>query len=431
MTMAKQINYIGLAIILSLVVALDIWAFMMPLDLRFGNYDSFTHSLGQLTGLAGTILFAWVFVLTTKLKLVENSFGGLDRVYRMHHLLGVASFVMLLFHPLLLVVKFIPNNIHQAALYLWPSASWAVNYGIISLLAMILLIVLTFYINLKYGVWKSYHRLMGIVFVIACFHIFLVTTDLSRSFALRSWMIFICAIGLISHIYGSYLKNFIKKEYEYVVGSIAEKENIKIITLAPKSDYLYFEPGQFIFIKFKDKNFNESHPFTIASKPGRKITLCIKSLGDFTYSLKDLKVGTKALIDGPYGRFYALNDPRDQIWIAGGIGITPFLSFLESLADQKKAKRADLFYCVKNERDAVFLEKLNQLAKNIPGLKIIACFSDKEGYLDVNKIKTLTSLKNKSVYLCCPSAMLLGLKSQLKEAGLGRSAIKTEEFSIL
>ena len=429
----SRINYLGLAIILSLVITLAIWLSMKTLDLRFGTWSLFSHSLGQLTGLFGVVLFAWVLVLTTRLELVEDLVGGLDRVYRMHHLLGVLSFVFLLFHPILLVVKFIPSNLALAAKYLSWSGSWAVNYGIAALVMMILLIVLTFFINLKYGTWKNSHRLMGLVFIVASLHIFLVKTDITNSLVLKIWMIFICLVGLVAHIYGSYLRVLIKKDYEYVIESILTQDRVSTLVLSPVSKVMKFKAGQFAFIKPKLRGLEEKHPFTIASSPSdsNKLKFSIKHLGDFTSKLGELKKGMNVSIEGPYGRFNALEDSASQVWVAGGIGITPFLSFLEEMVEKKIEKRVDLFYCVKNKSEAVFLEHLNELNKKLKDVRIIVYFSDTEGYLTTTKIKKKIDIFGKRIYLCCPPQMLNSLKDQLIKEGISKRDILAEEFNIL
>ena len=82
----------------------------------------------------------------------------------------------------------------------------------------------------------------------------------------------------------------------------------------------------------KDGIIGETHPFSIASSPSEdKVRMYIKSLGDFTTSLKNLKVGAIAEIEGAYGKFTYTNfGTAPQIWIAGGIGVTPFLSMARS-----------------------------------------------------------------------------------------------------
>jgi len=97
---------------------------------------------------------------------------------------------------------------------------------------------------------------------------------------------------------------------------------------------LQFNPGQFVFISFNQESLSESHPFPISSGPDENLLrITIKNLGDYTKTLTEkLQKGTIAKIEGPYGVFSYKNTPNEnQIWIAGGIGITPFVSFIKDM----------------------------------------------------------------------------------------------------
>jgi predicted ferric reductase len=428
----KIFNFGNLIILLLLVMTFFIWATILPISLRFSDYSVSTHSLGQITGLIGMALFALSFTLTTRLKIIERLFKGLDSVYKVHHHIGSISLVLLLFHPVLLVIKFIPDNFHQAAVYLWPSGSWAVNFGIVALLSMILLIVLTLYINLKYEKWKFSHRIFGVVFIAACLHIFLVTTDISRSLALRSWMFILCFIGLASHAYGSYIRKIIK-QYEYQISEIETINKYHIIHLKPLNRVFSFKPGQFIFINFDARGFDEQHPFTIASSQGKTIRIIIKELGDYTRKISELKTGTKALIEGPYGVATLDNiKTRKTIWIAGGIGITPFLSYLNYLKSIKdQDKEIYLFYCTKNKDELIFLKELEEAGKFVKNLNIRTHCSIEKGFINIDVIKSVVkNFNDTTISICGPKPMIEGLKRQFMNSGVKADKILMEEFNL-
>jgi predicted ferric reductase len=424
-------KFIGpsLAFALSTLTVL-IWFLVRQGTSMFQNYSFATHSLGQLAGLVGLTLFALTFVLTTRIKIVEDSFGGLDKVYFWHHLMGSLSFILILFHPLLLVLKFIPSNWPLAAKYLLPSSNVAVNLGIISLLAMIILIALTIYINLKYEKWKSSHRLFGFVFIAACAHSFLVTSDISRYPILKSYMIFVCLVGIISFIYGSFIKPKIAN-YKYQIKNIKQVGSVTLLELSPIKNAISFKPGQFIFLKVG----KESHPFTIASSPqDHTITLMVKSLGDFTSKLKELNKETPVLIEGPYGKLWGeiSSTNKSQVWIAGGIGITPFSSFISHLEKTKSLKqKIDLFYCTNNFEEAFLLEKLQKQAKEIPNLNIIYYCTNEKGRINISKIESVIGkIKGKRFVLCGPLPMMESISTQLKQNGFSKEDIIFENFNL-
>lgn len=423
---------IGILIISLLsILTIVIWFFVRAGTSMFNDYHTAAYSLGQLAGLTGMTIFALTFVLTTRIKLIEDLFGGLDKMYKTHHFMGAFAFVLLLFHPLLLVTKFIPSNIKQAALYLLPGTSWAYNFGIMTLTLMALLIILTLYVNLKYPNWKLSHKFMGLVFFIAILHIFLITTDITFYPILRNYMIFLTGMGGVSYLYGSFIRPYMLKKLSYRVHSVINKKNITLIELSPVNKKLNFEPGQFVFIKFLDENIGkEQHPFTIASSPlNPNIKLAIKNLGDFTSKLGNLKPGTIAEVEGPYGNFNLTSDVNNQIWIAGGIGITPFLSMLDhSVLSDNNRKNISLYYCTKNLEEALFLEDIISIAKNNNSIKVIPWYSDEKGRISASEIEKRNSIKGAHFLICGPQLMMESLSQQLIKKGVPKSAIHMEDF---
>ena len=102
--------------------------------------------------------------------------------------------------------------------------------------------------------------------------------------------------------------------------------------MVPAGRPMAFLPGQFVFVDFHQDGISaETHPFSIASTPGQTtLEVVVRSLGDYTSRLMGLKPGAMARVEGPFGRFtYHRHRNRDQIWIAGGIGITPFMSMVQ------------------------------------------------------------------------------------------------------
>jgi predicted ferric reductase len=421
-------------VVIFCLITFGIWASMYPLSQRFANYDVASHSLGQITGLIGMVLFALTLVLTTKSKMVENSAGGLDKVYKLHQTTGALAFVFLLFHPLLLVLKYIPGNWAQAAIYLWPSQSWGVNLGIIALTMMIVLLIMTFFVTMKYLDWKLSHKLLGIAFIVAIFHIFLVTTDISRSPYLKLWMFIVSLIGLISYIYGSYLIHLLKRKYKYKIVKVEPSGKFTTITLAPVKKEMNYRAGQFAFIRFKTptEELNETHPFTIASSPGvlpnNQIRFVIKSLGDFTSRLSELKQGTIVKVDGPYGRFDYTQYDNDQLWIAGGVGVTPFLSFSENLQKSNFKKKITLYYCTRDKSEQIYYDELTKIAEIVKNFKVIQFCADEKGQLTAELLDRETSLKNKDIFICGPPPMMHALKAQFIKQGVKKSYIHMEDF---
>ena len=122
----------------------------------------------QLTGLLGLALLSWSFVLSIRHPILERLFGGLDRVYKIHHIVGGVAFLMVLNHPLLLIINSLPMN--SLKLYLVPGTMIDYNAGIFALYLLLLLIVLTLFVDLPYYLWKQTHEWMGVVIMLGAVH---------------------------------------------------------------------------------------------------------------------------------------------------------------------------------------------------------------------------------------------------------------------
>ena len=359
------------------------------------NYTSISHTLGQVCGLMGVTFFALTFILSTRAKWIENLFGGLDKVYPVHAVMGATSFVLVLLHPLFLVMKYIPANIQLAATYLLPGGLISVDFGIFALLGMIILLMITIYGNWKYHYWKFSHEFLGAFFILAILHIFLVRSTVARDYIFNGYYIYVAIVSIIG--LGSFIYSLSRTDLRgknYRVKKLNEISGCYEIYLEPDRDgktadnddngnnSITFKSGQFVFVKFHNKNVGrESHPFSIASASGiGEFRIIAKSLGDFTGRLGKLREGNKVIVEGPYGRFHQspradrrhphinhghidfIHNYDDEIWVAGGIGITPFLGLAEDFRSSK-ARRVDLYYSVKNKSEFVNLEELQDIAK--------------------------------------------------------------------
>lgn len=432
--MGKNKPMWGIAIIVLLsVLTVAIWLFVRAGTPTFNDYNTATYSFGQLTGLVALTLFSLTFLMTTRLKIVEKLFGGLDRGYRIHQITGSIAFVLALGHPLLLVADLIPSNLKQAAIYLLPSKSLAVNLGIIALVAMAALIILTIYISMKYQNWKLSHKLFGIVFFIAVAHSFLIPTDLTYYPLLWYFMAILSVIGIISYLYGSFLRFYLRRPYEYAVESVTTKGSVIILELAPVGKKLEHKAGQFAFIKFVEGGMSgEYHPFSISSSPYEKnLRFAIKSLGDYTADLQDAKKGMRVQVEGPYGAFNEFDESKNQVWVAGGIGITPFLALVSSLKDSKTKIDGTFFYSVKTREEAIFLGELTSGA-NAAGIRVIPWVAEEKGFLTAEKIASEAGENfSKSQFLICgPPAMMHALFGQLRQMGIRKSMVMFEDFSL-
>jgi predicted ferric reductase len=172
----------------------------------------------------------------------------------------------------------------------------------------------------------------------------------------------------------------------------------------------------------------ESHPFTITSAPGAdSLRLAVKRLGDFTGSVMTLRPGSRAQLEGPFGRFCLTPDRvHSQTWIAGGIGITPFLSWARSL-DEPIA--ADLYYCTPAAEHAHFLDELFDIADRYPSFRVIPIRKTSLGHLSVSDIEAVNpNLSHGHIFICGPPALVENLRTGFVTNGMLPGRIHSETF---
>lgn len=198
-----------IVMLILIFIPIVIWLFIEPLQYRFFDLNSTTTSLGQLAGLTGMTLFSLNLILSSRLKTIEKLFLGLGQVYKNHKIVGAIAFSLILFHPLLLVIKYLQVSLNSAAMFLIPSQNLANTFGIIALLLLIVLMVFTFYIKLKYRYWKISHKFMTVVFIFALIHMLLVTSDTSRSPLLLDYILILATVGLVGSIRQAFFRKLI------------------------------------------------------------------------------------------------------------------------------------------------------------------------------------------------------------------------------
>ncbi len=431
----KFLGWIAL-IILSLIPVYLLFAFG-PAGGELYSYGSITHTLGEIFGLVGITMFALTFLLSTRIKWIEDIFGGLDKAYLVHGELGGTALIVILAHPIFLVLNFIPNDFVTAAVYLLPSSHWSVNFGIIALLGMIILIGITLFSKIKYHRWKFTHEFLGLIFLIAVLHMFLVRGDASRDLIFSGYYVYagvVSFIGMSAFSYSLFIKDRIIKNAVYRIESITEKKDVFEIIIVPEHKPISYQSGQFVFVRFyNEKLSEEAHPFSIASKSNEhKMRIVVKKLGDYTLKMGHLNPGDKISVEGPYGRFHFRNYHNDnQVWIAAGIGITPFIGMAEDLEKENIKCDVQLYYTSKNEHEIIGGEIFERIQEKRKNFKFIPWDSSKRGR--ITALNVLSNIKAENIekckFLLCGSGpfkedIIIGLIN----AGVKRNMIHEEAF---
>ncbi|MCL2152588.1 MAG: ferric reductase-like transmembrane domain-containing protein [Oscillospiraceae bacterium] len=375
-----------------------------------GSQTPFGYSLARLIGSLALAGFACTFVIATRNRALDSLFNGLDKAYIVHRWTGIVSVALASAHPVILITA--RMALRSATLYRW-------TWGLPSLILFVILISTAIIAKkLNYETWKIIHKFMVFPYAIGVYHYYIASRDPLAFNAFNTWMHLLNLAGIVSAIYIVFLFEQTAFSAKYKIISVQKVANkIFEITGQATGKHITYRPGQFVFLKIPKSNVQfTSHPFTISNSPqSDTIRFTIKTLGDHTAKLAEtIKVGDEFLTSSPYGMFDYTSGGKHQIWIAGGIGITPFLTFFQSNIPEDFS--VDLFYAYNGDEGA-YLNELKNLNK--PNLRVNLIDSLQEGFLTVERIKETTNVNNEpDVYFCGPKAMLDSLRIGFKNSGI-------------
>ena len=431
---------VGPLVIGLLVVGLAVlWAVGIPAGQPVGSY------VGQLMGAESVLLMSVAIVLISTLPWVEEWFDGIDRAAIWHRRTAMIGIVLLLPHILL------STNPHGAGI--------GGTLGIVGLIGLIALIVWAILPRWRsilpqpvqrpilaigrlgalrvvnrwlggYERWRSLHRLTGLFVAIGFIHGLMNGTAFGAAPALRWSYVAIGAIGLTVYGYRELLARRFWPMHDYQVESSRPlAPGLLEIALTPVGRPLRFVPGQFAMVFLEARDGWHRHPFTISSGSGEDVLrVTVKALGDYTSALEDLvDPGMPAVIGGPHGRFDLRRGTVRQVWIAAGVGVAPFLSWIRSLGDDLPFE-VDFFYTAAGP--IPFSDEITEIAARHPSLRVHLIDSVSEGRLSSQHVlqQLAGDVTDLSLYMCGPEPLLRRFALDLRRAGVRRTRIHREYF---
>ncbi|BCZ46522.1 membrane protein [Clostridium gelidum] len=411
-----------LIILLSIVITWIVWLFVKPT-----RYISTMTGYSQLLASLALVAFAFVNFISTRHKSLDYLFDGLDKSYIYHKYLSISALILVFSHNITIGIG---KDIERAAGIRGTKDPYAM-FGSFSMFLFVLFIIIAILgKKLNYERWKVIHKFMFIPYAFGLYHYYGSATYPVFSMAPYSiWLDIINCLGIISVIYSIFFYEKISFKYKFKVKRLetVATGTLEITGSALGSD-MEFKPGQFAFLKTLDKgNKFVSHPFTISEAPKKgEIQFTIKSLGDHTKALFDtLKVGDEFAVSGPHGTFNYKTGMKNQIWIAGGIGVTPLRSFAQD--NVKKDFSVDFFYAYNNAEEGAYADELQSLSSD--NLRVHLFNSKEKGFLNVDEICKDVNTKEKiDVYFCGPKPMRASLMKQFKNSNLNVANFHYEQF---
>lgn len=416
---------------------------------------------------AGIAGFTWLtlqLVLSARLGFIERKIGH-DRLLAFHRTMPVVSIALLLVHA---GVKF----------FYYPTSLQKLS-GMIIYLGFILVGLVSVVFLAKGGgrigealrrrfsegseksgkTYQYYKKLHNFTFVLTAFVFFHVIISSLSTYTpvLRFYFIAVFLLGTAAYFYHKLIRPGRNPLYS-VSEVLAPAEGVATLRFNLKEGReLRHVPGQFIFLRFPGKKTGtgggpesergpgpEEHPFTISGFPEMEITA--KGVGDFSRALAKVKAGTPVKLDGPYGIFSYRNLPArfPMVFIAGGIGITPFLSMIRALKQdaghqqeagpkEQAEVRPLLIWGVRKVTDMVYHDELKQGSELIEIVEDDETWEGRRGRLDrgtLGEILPDRAVRKAVFFICGPPPMMKSVIGDLKLLGVTGRRIVVERFSL-
>ncbi|MEK7398507.1 MAG: ferredoxin reductase family protein [Candidatus Poribacteria bacterium] len=391
------------------------------------------YDFGRILGLAGFILIFFQYVMSSRIKLIERGVG-LDKIMRLHRRWGIIGLISIIIHP----IAILGGNLLQGDKTVLFSPLKIIGFVALTFLCLAAgAAILYKYTHIKYETWKNVHRIIYAVFPLAFFHsIRLGSNTKNPILRVYWWILLVFYLAIL--LYKIWMRFHVRR-FPFNITRILQ-ETHDTWSLFFQGKVKSYKPGQFLFIQLlKNGKVSESHPFTISSSPTRdEVSISVKSVGDFTSTIRNAKTSDLAYVDKPYGVFSFLNyDAKNLVFIAGGIGITPFISMLRYIYDSKLDKNITLIWGNKSSADIAFKDELEKMASEMPLLKVIYIMSGQQdwqgekGYVDAEKIKKyVLDFNDTQFFVCGPPVMMNNVIKALKQLGVSKKYIHFERFAL-
>lgn len=392
--------------------------------------------IGRASGILGLSCILVAGMLSVRVPKMDRLFGGLPRLWKIHHILGFMGFALVLVHVELLAISALPISRELPVETLFPAISeTTVWLGWLSLIALAVFLApsFKFFGHPPYQPWKVLHQTAApVALALAVLHAIEFSPEAYIWWLLGGF----AALSVAWRRAGSKLSGRLTctvENVEQLAPDIVE------LSLRPTKRHLEYKAGQFIYLSPLDTTLasgrEQEHPFSLSSAPGDNLLrLGIKDLGDASHALQSIALGSKVRIEGPFGDFFARNFPgRRQLWLGGGIGITPMVGGARSLQSLREpAEAVHLFYLADSPERAYYRRILLECSQRAGGLRVTEHYFRQEGAMRADFLaEHCPDFREREVYLCGPPPMLEHLRRLLSAEHVPGARIHSEEFTFL
>jgi predicted ferric reductase len=431
-SVVRGIAWVG--ILIGICVAPLVFALVSTDRAGQGYWTDFSVALGFV----GLALMGIEFALVARVQAVAMPFG-MDALIDFHRQIGYAGLAFVLAHVALSAEWKQAKSFTPAET---PSRVW---FGAIAAGALVLLVGTSIWrrrLRLSYEIWQVLHAVLAVIAVVAALvHVLLVNYYVDSIWKQVLWSLMTAAfIWLL--VWVRLLRPLGIRRRPWTVERITpERDRTTVLTLRPAGhDGLRFEPGQFAWITVGRSPFSvTSHPFSFCSsaEANGSVEVAIKAAGDFSSGVATAKPGTEVYVDGPHGVFSIDQyEGAGFCMIAGGVGIAPALSMLETLADRGDVRPVVLFAGNRNWDSIIFRDRVDALTTRL-NVKVVHALEEpppnwagETGYLnaDILARHLPAGFQRFQFFACGPNPMLDAVEAALVQIGAPADRIHTERF---
>ncbi|MGV2703897.1 UNVERIFIED_CONTAM: ferric reductase-like transmembrane domain-containing protein [Aeromonas salmonicida] len=396
------------------------------------------HEMLLLTGLLGLGYMALTLLLALRLPRLEVWCGGLDRMLRFHRHSAMAATLALTSHWLLVEA---PKWAVTAGWLTRPARRGAGGgagagagnglslhalgntLGEWSFYLLIALVVVSLLSLVSYGRFRVIHRLAPLIYLAGWVHGLCLLPQVGLLTPVGLGISLLGGAGAVAAVYSLLdLTGQRDRHQGRIVALRTLADSTREFTLQLETPLSHYRPGQFAFFEFDAKE--GPHPFTLVrvSPDKRQLVIAVRALGDHTRQLVEAaRVDGPVTVTGPYGAFVCPPRQGQSLWLGAGIGITPFVAWLEGLvARGERGEGITLIQCAQDLAGAVYHQRLAELCQRTG-----VCYRlhlDKEaGRLD---LAGLAQGKPGDVWFCGPEGMADALTRLLPGGRLHRELFR-------
>ncbi|MFC6635993.1 hypothetical protein GV827_04825 [Sulfitobacter sp. JBTF-M27] len=425
-------------------IAVYLVAVTLPLILSWivgGPPRSFWQEFASGLGILAFSMILIEFVLSGRFKSVSNGIG-MDVTMRFHQFMARAALVFALLHPLLYQATPVggqrPWDISRQLTITTDFSDLVTGIAAYLLLpSLVLLAIGRTQLDYKYETWRLIHGVGALMIALLLLHHTIYAGRYGGQAVMMWFWLAMTGVAVGSLLYVYLLVPILDKARPWRVKTITRLTPKQWeVTVVPDGHAgLSYKAGQFVWLNLGHSSFSiRENPFSISSAPaaGPQMSFMIKELGDFTRTLDQIKPGTRAYLDGPYGHLCV--DGRTEpgvALIAGGVGLAPLLGILRQLRLTSDPRAVKVIYGNRTDKQIAYRAELDAEDVTYVLSEPPADWCGETGFIDgplIDRVFSDEECRDWIFVLCGPAIMMDIVEDHLLDRGTPADHILSERF---